>query len=381
MDALREEIARAKEEHQASNAKMLRIRSESAAPGAGGMDDDVPEEVVQRHLADIRRMSRYGAGAGPAVAAHAQSGGGGGALRGAKPGEGYLAVETQAGGGGGGGQAVQPDQWTVAYFYLDQGSPGSVSTLTRYENHFKDVPLECMELHSRCRVDAAAALTKNNRAGCFTLSFGDAGEGKKAGGGGGGGGGGKGVAPLPTMCFSAESSALRSAWMDVLLVAIHSQDEGTPSPSSAHPVEPGSVLASASRRGGGAGAAATGAGGGAAAAAAAGEGAAGDRAGTEAGTEAEGEAGLEANAARVIAAASTDADQAALRDPSVLNQIESGDHVYRGETMEGVPHGRGRKTWTSGDTYDGEWCEGKRHGQGTNTWYVRWERVGWGRMG
>jgi uncharacterized membrane protein YeaQ/YmgE (transglycosylase-associated protein family) len=41
--------------------------------------------------------------------------------------------------------------------------------------------------------------------------------------------------------------------------------------------------------------------------------------------------------------------------------------TYVGTTKDGVPHGQGTYTWTSGEKYVGKWKDGKQHGQGTHT--------------
>ena len=53
---------------------------------------------------------------------------------------------------------------------------------------------------------------------------------------------------------------------------------------------------------------------------------------------------------------------------STFEEIDLGDAIYRGETVNGVMHGRGTATWTTGDSYTGEWRNDVFHGRGTYTW-------------
>lgn len=51
-----------------------------------------------------------------------------------------------------------------------------------------------------------------------------------------------------------------------------------------------------------------------------------------------------------------------------FEEIDLGDAIYRGETVNGVMHGQGTAVWQSGDTYTGEWRNDCFHGKGTYTW-------------
>ena len=50
--------------------------------------------------------------------------------------------------------------------------------------------------------------------------------------------------------------------------------------------------------------------------------------------------------------------------PSGRGRLESEEFIYEGEWCNGLRHGYGRETSTSGVSYDGEWVDGKYHGQG-----------------
>ena len=43
--------------------------------------------------------------------------------------------------------------------------------------------------------------------------------------------------------------------------------------------------------------------------------------------------------------------------------LEDG-RVYRGEVVDGRPHGEGRMIWSDNRTYEGTWKDGGRHGEG-----------------
>lgn len=47
--------------------------------------------------------------------------------------------------------------------------------------------------------------------------------------------------------------------------------------------------------------------------------------------------------------------------------IATGKDRYEGRFIEGLPHGDGTYTWSSGETYKGEWLSGQRHGIGKYT--------------
>ncbi|MEK7438442.1 MAG: hypothetical protein AAB150_16320 [Pseudomonadota bacterium] len=53
-----------------------------------------------------------------------------------------------------------------------------------------------------------------------------------------------------------------------------------------------------------------------------------------------------------------------------------GKAEYRGEFHAGRKHGRGVKTWPSGDRYDGEFVEDRREGSGKYTWSARGSAAG-----
>jgi hypothetical protein len=42
--------------------------------------------------------------------------------------------------------------------------------------------------------------------------------------------------------------------------------------------------------------------------------------------------------------------------------------LYVGAVLNGVPHGKGVKTWPNGHRYEGDWNNGEREGKGTYTW-------------
>ena len=44
------------------------------------------------------------------------------------------------------------------------------------------------------------------------------------------------------------------------------------------------------------------------------------------------------------------------------------DEYYEGQWYEGLKHGMGTRTWSSGETYDGTWRENKRQGYGIQTY-------------
>jgi len=44
------------------------------------------------------------------------------------------------------------------------------------------------------------------------------------------------------------------------------------------------------------------------------------------------------------------------------------DEYYEGQWHEGLKHGLGTRTWSSGETYEGTWRENKRHGYGIQTY-------------
>ena len=48
--------------------------------------------------------------------------------------------------------------------------------------------------------------------------------------------------------------------------------------------------------------------------------------------------------------------------------VAAGSATYEGEFKAGRKHGRGVKTWPSGDRYEGEFAEDQKHGQGVYTW-------------
>jgi hypothetical protein len=48
--------------------------------------------------------------------------------------------------------------------------------------------------------------------------------------------------------------------------------------------------------------------------------------------------------------------------------IASGSAEYRGGFRAGRKHGKGVKTWASGDRYEGDFIEDRREGQGTYVW-------------
>lgn len=48
--------------------------------------------------------------------------------------------------------------------------------------------------------------------------------------------------------------------------------------------------------------------------------------------------------------------------------IAQGSAVYQGEFSAGKKHGRGRKTWTGGDSYEGQFVEDRREGEGIYRW-------------
>ena len=55
--------------------------------------------------------------------------------------------------------------------------------------------------------------------------------------------------------------------------------------------------------------------------------------------------------------------------------------VYRGEVLNGRPHGEGTLTWPSGAAYSGQWANGTRQGSGTYVGdYRDGERSGHGRF-
>lgn len=53
-----------------------------------------------------------------------------------------------------------------------------------------------------------------------------------------------------------------------------------------------------------------------------------------------------------------------------------GSAEYRGDFRAGRKHGKGVKTWPSGDRYDGEFSEDRKEGAGTYTWSVRGPSAG-----
>ena len=48
-----------------------------------------------------------------------------------------------------------------------------------------------------------------------------------------------------------------------------------------------------------------------------------------------------------------------------------GTAQYKGGFKAGRKHGKGVKTWPSGDRYEGDFAEDRKHGQGTYTWGLR----------
>lgn len=65
-----------------------------------------------------------------------------------------------------------------------------------------------------------------------------------------------------------------------------------------------------------------------------------------------------------------------------------GKAVYTGDLAAGLPHGKGKLVWPSGNTYEGEWKNGAVHGRGVMTWkeikntysgeWKNWKRHGYG---
>ena len=41
-----------------------------------------------------------------------------------------------------------------------------------------------------------------------------------------------------------------------------------------------------------------------------------------------------------------------------------GGGSYEGQTVDGIPHGKGRMTYKDGSYYDGDWSNGIMHGKG-----------------
>ncbi len=73
------------------------------------------------------------------------------------------------------------------------------------------------------------------------------------------------------------------------------------------------------------------------------------------------------------------ADTVSVTDDDVLKALEEEKFTgnttkvmttgtYTGDLVEGVIHGYGTMTFTSGDVYEGNWKNGKKHGEGTLTW-------------
>ena len=48
--------------------------------------------------------------------------------------------------------------------------------------------------------------------------------------------------------------------------------------------------------------------------------------------------------------------------PEVLYLTEG--RVYRGEVLDGRPHGEGTIVWPNGAVHTGTWVDGARHGEG-----------------
>ena len=48
--------------------------------------------------------------------------------------------------------------------------------------------------------------------------------------------------------------------------------------------------------------------------------------------------------------------------------IAQGSAVYQGEFSAGKKHGRGRKTWSGGDSYEGQFVDDRRQGEGIYRW-------------
>ena len=48
--------------------------------------------------------------------------------------------------------------------------------------------------------------------------------------------------------------------------------------------------------------------------------------------------------------------------------IRLGEGTYTGELVDGVPEGKGKIIWDSGDSYDGQWHYGAANGYGTMYW-------------
>ena len=48
--------------------------------------------------------------------------------------------------------------------------------------------------------------------------------------------------------------------------------------------------------------------------------------------------------------------------------MRDGEQKYKGEVLDGQPHGYGKEVWPDGSRYEGTYAEGRRTGQGMYTW-------------
>ena len=68
--------------------------------------------------------------------------------------------------------------------------------------------------------------------------------------------------------------------------------------------------------------------------------------------------------------------------------IRLGDAIYTGDLVAGIPQGKGKLVWPSGNFYEGEWQNGAANGRGVMTWkkenntyageWKNWKRHGYG---